>query len=375
MKTSELQKPEMTLFNKVIDVISGIFVPIINVLMAAALLKGVLMLLVNLGVLAETDGAYQIFYAISDGFFYFLPVFLAYTASKKLKADSFTSVLIAAALVYPKITAVFENGAGIDFFGIPITRVTYPSGVIPIILAVGLLHYIELPLEKYLPKTIKGFMKPMIALIIVVPITFILFGPIGALFGNLLAGAYSLLHGFSPVVSGAIFGLIWQPMVVFGLQWGLVPVIIENIRTLGADTILPTLGAAVMGQAGAAMAVSLITKNKKLKILAMSCSITAILGVTEPVLYGITVPLKRPMLAACIAGAVGGAFVGTSHATALAFAFPSFISLVVYLGEGFWTFLLSLFVGFIIGFILTFLFKFKDPENELELEELEEMEK
>jgi len=164
-------------------------------------------------------------------------------------------------------------------------------------------------------------------------------------------------------------------MVVFGLQWGLVPVIIENIRTLGADTILPTLGAAVMGQAGAAMAVSLITKNKKLKILAMSCSITAILGVTEPVLYGITVPLKRPMLAACIAGAVGGAFVGTSHATALAFAFPSFISLVVYLGEGFWTFLLSLFVGFIIGFILTFLFKFKDPENELELEELEEMEK
>ncbi len=360
-----------SIMNRVIDTISGIFIPIINVLMAAALLKGLLMLFVNLGIMDETRGTYQLLFAAADGFFYYLPIFLAYTSATKLKADRFTAVLIAAALLYPDITKVFETGNGLEFLGIPINPVTYQSGVIPIILAVFLLHFVEQPLERYLPNAIKGFMKTLLSLLIVVPITFILFGPVGTIIGDGLAKTYDAIYTFSPVFAGAVFGFIWQPMVVFGLQWGLVPVIISNISHYGIDTILPMLGPAVFGQAGAAMAVSLITKNKRLKTVAFSGSITAILGVTEPVLYGVTVPLKRPMVAACIAGAIGGGVVGTSNARAISFAFPSLVSMVVYFGEGFITFLIACVIGFIIGFALTYLFRFRESEDitqELEVE-------
>lgn len=359
-------KDKNSIANRVIDTISGIFIPIIQVLMAAALLKGFLVLAVNSGLVAETDGAYRILYAIADGFFYFLPMFLAYTASKKLKADSFTSVLIAAALLYPGITEIFEAGTGLDFFGIRVHPVTYQSGVIPIILAVGLLHFIEQPLERYLPSAVKGFLKPMLSVLIVVPVTFIIFGPFGTLIGDGLARAYAMLYGFSPALAGVIFGLIWQPLVVFGVQWGMVPVIISNISNYGVDTILPMLGPAVMGQAGAAMAVSILTKNKKLKTVAFSSSVTAILGITEPVLYGVTIPLKRPMAAACIAGAIGGGIVGAFHAAAVSFAFPSMVTLVVYFGKGFWAFFFALLLGFVLGFLLTFILRFQDPVDTTE---------
>ena len=355
-------KKEASLFDKAIDIISGIFLPVINVLMAAALLKGILLLLVNTGLILETSGAYQIIYAIADGFFYFFPIFLAYTASHKLKADSFTSVLIATTLVYPAITKLFEHGTALDFFGIPVGVVTYPSSVIPIILAVAFQHYVELPLEKYIHSSIKGFLKPMICVVIVTPITFLVFGPLGAMIGNGLSDAYSAIYNFNPVIAGAIFGLIWQPVVVFGLHWGMVPVILEHVSTLGRDSFLPLVAAAVTGQAGAAMAVSIMAKNKKLKTVALSCGITALLGVTEPTLYGITVPLKRPMIAACIGGSIGGAIVGTSNAGAVAYAYPSLVSLVVYFGEGFWTMLISMVVGFVIGMAMTFLLRFNEAD-------------
>ncbi len=354
------------LLNSITDTISGIFLPIINVLMAAALLKGFLMVLSNYGVVSPEAGAYTILFAAADGFFHFLPIFLAYTASHKLKADTVTSILVAAALVYPDVTKMFESGAGITFLGLPVTPVSYPSSVIPILLAIGLLHYVELPLEKYIHSTIKGFLKPMISIMIVVPVTFLVFGPVGAMIGSGLAGAYAAIYNLSPILAGVIFGLIWQPLVVFGLHWGMVPVIIEHVNTLGYDTFLPYCGAGVMGQAGAAMAVSILAKNKKLKAVALSSSITAILGVTEPVLYGISVPLKRPMVAACIAGAIGGAIVGTSGARAMAFAFPSVLTLVVYLGEGFFTFLLSMIAAFFIALLLGLLFRFNEADYHME---------
>ncbi len=361
MNTTTLRQ-KLTIFNKLIDIISGIFLPIINVLMAAALLKGLLILAVNLKWIEKTDGIYMILYAAADGFFYFLPIFLAYSAAKKLKADLYTSVLMAVALVYPSITTMMRGGTTPDFLGIPIRALYYPSSVIPIILGVSLLHYIELPLERYLPNAIKGFLKPMISLVLVVPITFLLFGPIGDFIGDAIGGAYNSIYTTSPVLAGAIFGFIWQPAVIFGFHWGMVPAIIHNINALGSDSFLPLVGPAVMGQAGAAMAVSFLAKDKNLKAVAMSGSVVAMLGVTEPVLYGITVPLKRPMLAACIAGSIGGAIVGTSSARAVAFAFPSMSSLVVYLGKGFGTFFVSMLLAFVISFVLTLLFRINEAD-------------
>ncbi len=358
------EKKKTNLFGKLLEIISGIFIPIISVMMAASLIKGFLLLAVNLGIVDQTNGIYNILYAVSDGFFYYFPVFLAYSAAKKVGADPFTSVLIAAALLYPDITEVFSQGMGLDFLGLPIKPVIYPSSVIPIILAVLFQSYIEKPLEKYLPNAIKGFLKPMLTLLIVSPITFLLFGPVGTFIGQLLTSVYGYLYGLSPLVSGVIFGAIWQPMVVLGLQWGFVPVMIENINQFGMDTILPMLGPGLFGQAGASLAVSIRTKDKKMKSVALSGFITAIFGVTEPVLYAVTVPLKRPMIAACIAGAVGGGIIGTSSARAVAYATPSIVSLVVYFGEGFWHFLLACFLSFVIGFLLTLLFGFEDVKQD-----------
>jgi len=360
MRTTGI-KQKLSNFNKLIDIISGIFLPIINVLMAAALLKGLLILIVNLGWIDKADGTYQILYAAADGFFYFLPIFLAYSAAKKLKADVYTAVLIAAALVYPGITTLMQGG-GTEFLGLPVRALNYPSSVIPTILAVALLHYVEIPLELYLPKSLKGFLKPMLSIIIVIPLTFMVFGPIGAFIGDAIGGAYNIIYHTSPILAGAIFGLIWQPSVVFGFQWGMVPAIIHNINTVGVDSFLPLVGPGVLGQAGAAMAVSFMAKNKNLKAAGMSCSIAAILGVTEPTLFGITVPLKRPMVAACIAGAIGGGIVGTSQARAIAFAFPSMSSLVVYLGPGFWTFFFAMVLAFVISFVLTLIFGINEEE-------------
>lgn len=367
----EKANKKISVMNKVIDTISGIFIPVINVLMAAGILKGILMLAVNTGVLVETGGVYQILHGAADGFFYFLPIYLAYTTAKMLKVDIFTAVMIATALLYPDITSFFAAGNTMDFMGIPIQPVTYESSVIPIILAVLLLYFVEKPMEKYIPATIKGFMKPLLSMIIVVPITFMVFGPMGTMIGDGLAKLYGILHDFSPIFTGVIFGLIWQPLVVFGFQWGMVPVIISNVNQFGMDQILPILGPAVFGQAGAALAVGLMTRNKKRKMVALSASVTAVLGVTEPALYSVTVPLKRPMIAACIAGAIGGGIVGGSGARAISFAFPSLISLVVYLGEGFWTFLIACILAFIISFILTYLLKFEDKAMELEDQEEE----
>lgn len=346
-----------------IDMIAGIFIPIINVLMAAAVLKGILMLLVSLGWLQETSGTYSILYAVADGFFYYLPVFLAYTAANKMKADPFAATLIAVTLLHPNITKLFENDAGMYFFNVPVKSVTYHSSVIPILLAVALLHFIERPLDRYLPTILKSFLKPLISVVIVTPITFLVFGPIGTLFGDMLANAYAILYHFSPIVAGLCMGFIWQPVVVLGLQWGIVPVILNNITLYGSDTILPLLGPAVFGQAGAAAAVSILAKSKKMKSDAISGSITAVLGVTEPVLFGMSLPLKTPMLAGCIAGSIGGGIVGTSNAGAVSFAFPSLITLVVFFGDGFATFLFACIVSFLISFALMFLFKFKEPKQ------------
>jgi PTS system beta-glucosides-specific IIC component len=349
-------------FNKLMDIISGIFIPIINVLMAAAVLKGILMILISTGMLSEADGIYRILYTLADSFFYYLPVFLAYTAAKKIGADHFTAILIALALLHPNIMEAFESGAGLEIFGLPVKQVTYASSVIPILLAIILLHFVEKPLDRYLPGAIKGFLKPLISIIIVTPITFLVFGPVGTIIGDALAHAYALLYNFSPMLAGVCLGFVWQPMVVIGLQWGMVPVIINNLAVYGMDTILPMLGPGVFAQAGAAAAVSIMAKDKKLKSIGISSSITAILGTTEPVLFSISVPYKTPMLAACISGAIGGGIVGHFQSRAVSLAFPSLITMVVYMGEGFTAFLVSCILSFIIAFGLMFVFRFKEKD-------------
>ena len=342
-------------YQKIIEQITGIFLPIIGCLTAASIIKSVLILLVNFGVLSTESGLYTVFYAASDGFFYFLPFFLALTAAKQWKTDPFISLLIPVAMLYPDIIAVLENGQGLNFLGLPIQPAIYHSSVIPVILAVGLLYFAEKPCDKFLPESLKGFLKPLICCLIVLPATFLLFGPMGGWIGNFLTEIFYFLYHWNPTVAGIFMGFFIQPMVFLGAHWSIVPVCINAIAANGFDTILPLLGGAVYGQCGASLALALIAKDKKQKSISFQAAFSCALGVTEPALFGVTVSHPRAMLSACIAGAIGGGIAGFAGAQCNSFAFPSFITCVAYVGPGFAMFLLSMIIAFPIAFLLTML--------------------
>lgn len=349
-------KPESKIkkyYKIAVEQISGIFFPILNCLTAATIIKSVITLLASFGVLSTDSGIYMIFWAVSDGFFYYLPFALAYTASKLWKTDTVIAMLIPIAMLYPQLNELVEGGSELFFFGLKIPSTIYHSSVIPVLLAVGLLHFIEKPCDKFIHESIRGFLKPIICVIIVLPVTFMLFGPLGAWIGNILTNIFFALYNFSSIAAGAFMGLVMQPMVVIGAHWSVVPISINNVATLGYDVIMPLVGGAVYGQSGAALAVGVITRDKKKKTMAFQASLTAALGVTEPALFGVNVPLIRPMIAACLAGAIGGAIVGWAGTHCNAFAFPSFLTSVAYVGPGFVPFLLSMALSFVLGFLFT----------------------
>ena len=345
-------------YQVVVDQITGIFLPIINIITAASILKSIVVLLAAFGVISENGGFYQIFYAATDGFFYFLPFYLAYAAAKQWKADPYIALLIPVAMLYPDITAVLENGGSLNLFGLNVPPTIYHSSVIPVVMAVGLLHFVEKPCDRYIPESIRGFLKPMVCCLVVLPVTFLVFGPMGTWIGDVLTKVFFAVYEWNPIAAGAFMGFVMQPMVVVGAHWSVVPVSISNILLHGYDVIMPLVGGAVYAQAGAALAVGLMYKeNKEKQRVAYQASLTAALGVTEPALFGVNVPLFRPMLAACLSGAIGGAMVGFAGTHCTSFAFPSFLTSVAFVGPGFGIFLFSMAFSFVLGFLFTWVQK------------------
>lgn len=345
-------------YQVVVDQITGIFLPIINIITAASILKSIVVLLATFGVISENGGFYQIFYAATDGFFYFLPFYLAYAAAKQWKADPYIALLIPVAMLYPDITAVLENGGSLNLFGLNVPPTIYHSSVIPVVMAVGLLHFVEKPCDRYIPESIRGFLKPMICCLVVLPVNFLVFGPMGTWIGDVLTKVFFAVYEWNPIAAGAFMGFVMQPMVVVGAHWSVVPVSISNILLHGYDVIMPLVGGAVYAQAGAALAVGLMYKeNKEKQRVAYQASLTAALGVTEPALFGVNVPLLRPMLAACLSGAIGGAMVGFAGTHCTSFAFPSFLTSVAFVGPGFGIFLFSMAFSFVLGFLFTWVQK------------------
>ncbi|MDO5146033.1 MAG: PTS transporter subunit EIIC [Eubacteriales bacterium] len=343
----------------IIDAISGIFLPIVNLLSAAGIMKGVLAILTTTGVLLTESETYLVLNAMGDSLFYFLPVLLAFTAGKKFGANPFTSVVIAGILLYPSLNTVLEAGNTVRFFGLPLKGVTYHSSVIPIILAAGLLALVEKMLNRVLPDIIKGFMVPLLSILIVGTITLLSFGPVGAIIGDGLAAVYKTIYGLSPIIAGLLLGAIIQPMVIFGFHWSFILIGMNNITVSGHDTVLALMGPAVFAQAGAALAVMLKSKDKSFQSICASAALSAMFGITEPAMFGVNLPRKKPMAAVCIGGGIGGALAGLSGAQALSFAFPSLASLPVFFGPGFGLYLVSCLAGFAVAFAVTMVLKFE----------------
>jgi len=354
-------------FGALIDVISSIFAPLLGVMAGAGILKGLLLIADNFGWLPKTDPTYIILFGAADSLFYFLPVLLAVTTARKFGGNIFTAMTIAGALLLPSVTAL--NGAEFDvnFFGIPVVMMSYSSTVIPIILAVIVMSKLEKFFNRVIHESVKNFLTPMISLAVMVPLTLIVFGPFGVYVGNGIADALLAAFSFSPLIAGAILGAGWQLLVIFGVHWGLVPVFINNIAVYGRDGIKPAATASVFAQTGAAFGVMLKTKNKKLKTLAGSATLSALFGITEPAVYGVTLPLKRPFIAGIIGGAVGGAIIGQGGTEAFASGAPGLLTLPIFYGpggQGFPALIIGISASFLISATLAYLLGFKDPVEE-----------
>lgn len=321
----DLEDRNMSLMDKAIDLISGIFTPILGPMAAAGMIKGLTAMCASFGWLSQSSGTYQVLYAIGDGFFYFLPLILAITSAKKFKVDRFTAITIGAAMCYPAMVAMnsskkvlFDifNGTFLHsqvhatFLGIPIISMNYTSTVIPIILAVWFASIIEKWCKKWIPTVVKTFLVPFVTLLIVVPLTFLIIGPIATWIGNALAAMTSAIYGFSPVLAGVLLGGFWQVFVIFGVHWGFVAVMMSNVAAMGYDQILGLSLGASFAQIGVVLAILLQTKDQKLKGIALPAFISGIFGVTEPAIYGVTLPRKKPFILSCIAAGVGGGLIG-----------------------------------------------------------------
>lgn len=323
--------PKGNLFDRFIDIISSIFQPFLGVLCAAGMLKGVTAILGAAGV-ATTSGLYILCNAMGDGMFQYLPFFLALTATRKFKMDQFTGMALAAAMLYPTLTTTVKSST--NLFGLPISL---PSGgyfqtVVPIILAVWFAAYIEKYMKKWMPTDVKMFAVPFFTLLISVPLSILLIGPIANTLSGWLGAAFQAVFDFSPLIFGALLGGLWQVLVMFGLHWGLVPIAMMDFSTKGWSVLLNPSIAVCFAQTGALIAVILKTKEKKVKEISIPALISSVFGVTEPAIYGVTLPMKTPFIMTCVAGAIQGAYCGFTNVTGYAmggmgiFAFPSYIN-------------------------------------------------
>lgn len=358
--TEVKQGPLQTL----LAVISGIFTPILPVITAAGMIKAVLSLLTVFGVVTADDVNYQILNFIGDAGFYFLPIFLGASAARQFKTNPQLGMLMGAILLHPTftlmVTTAKEAGKSLSFFSLPLTLTSYSSTVIPVILAVWFMSYVERFADKVSPKAVKFFLVPMVTTLITAIVTLLVLGPIGAIVGNWLGDFFKWLENFGPWVVPTIVGIFSPFLVMTGTHYGLVSIGINNRMTIGYDTIAqPGMLASNVAQGGAALAIAVKTKDTNKKALASSAGLTAIFGITEPALYGVTLQNKAALIGSMVAGGVGGFFLGILGARNFSGGSPGLLTIAAYIGEDtlkyFYTAIAGLIISVVVSFVVTFI--------------------
>lgn len=306
--TEDGSKEKMNPLNAFVNIVTGVFTPFLGVLGACGIVKGFLALFTAIGVLDGASGTYNILYSLADSAFYYMPIVLGYSAAKKFKLPEMEGLIIGAAMVYPYVL----NGTTYDIsniFGIPVTMPAsgdYTSSVIPVICAVAFAAWFERLYKKYIPDTIKLFAVPLITLMVTICMTFWVIGPVASMLASGLGFVFNAIYSFSPILMGLVVGVLWQILVMFGLHWALIPIAMNNLTTIGSDIILASMFGTTFAQTGAVIGIMLKTKDKKIKSLCPPSIISGIAGVTEPAIYGITLPKKAPFIRTCILAGIAG---------------------------------------------------------------------
>lgn len=358
------------------EVISGIFTPIVPILMAAGMVGAVLTVLDLTGILPSNSPTYYVWNLIKEAGFYFLPMYVAYTASQKLHANTFLSMLLAGVMLHPQLTTFESLGVEqLSFFGIGIRTVSYSTTILPIILGVWLLSKIEKIITKYCPQTIRAFTVPMLSMMIVAPITLIIVGPAAQYVADYLSMFVQMLGNSFGFIAVGIIAALTPIMIATGTHSFAFPVIVTSLAMNGYEALLvPAMLAENLAMAGAAFAVGMLSKDKDVKAEANAACLSACLGISEPAMYGINLPRKTPFYATIAASGIGGVVAGLFNVKFYAIASASFVGLPATIGEGTmmncaWA-VVTIAVSFISAFIITRLLGVKDVEaQETKIEE------
>lgn len=388
----EPEKDDRKLVDKAIDFISGVFQPFLMPLAATGMIKGIVAILGTMGLNAGNSGLYLLLQAAGDAFFQYLPVMVAVTTARKLKMNVFTALAIAVAFLHPALSASMQNDVlytlfeGTPFasdiystvFGLPLILPSngYFSAIIPIILAVWLGARLEKWFKKRIPSTVNSFLTPFFTIMIAVPIALMVVGPIATWAASLIGVFFTWLQGVSPLVFGALLAASWQLLVIFGLHWGIIPISYLLLAETGLNPLGPLMQISTFGVLGVLIAMLVKGKEKKLKDIAIPGTISTLFGVTEPVIYGIMIPLRKPFVYAIIANIFAGAYAGATATTAYRtgglgiFSLMNMIDNEGNLGANFWNVVISYAIAVAIGFILQMVFPVNRLAEELPNETL-----
>ncbi|MEK4108891.1 PTS system beta-glucosides-specific IIC component [Paenibacillus sp. DS2363] len=353
--------------NVVLETIAGIFTPVLPALVGCGMIKCLATVITAMGYL-EGSGFLTIINMIGDCIFYFMPFFLAVSAANRFKTNPYLAVALAAGLMHPTIlnaaAQIAETGVNsIDFLGMPILLMKYSSSVIPIILAVWIMSYVYPIVNRVIPKFLQVLLTPMIVLFIMIPVELIVLGPVGSYIGDWLTNGINSLFSTAGVLAGAILGFFKPIMVMFGMHYAIMPIQVQQVATLGATVLLPTALAANLAQAGAAFGVFVLTKSKTMKSAAASSGFTALFGITEPAIYGVTLKYKRPFFAGCLAGGLVGGFYSLVHTTANAISLPGVLAIGTYSSDRYMYVVIGCVAAVVLGFVFTLLAGIKEDTD------------
>lgn len=368
----EAKEEKGSVVNRIISVISTTFTPVIPALIGGGMIKAVLSILVLFNLVNEASSTYEIINFISDAPFYFMPVLLAYGASQKFKTSPIMAMTMACALLHPTWSSLVSAGEPLTFFGAPVVLVDYASSVIPIIFSVWIMSYVEKFAEKYSPSIIKFFLKPLLVMFISVPIALIIVGPLGNLLNDLVQSGANYLNAHVSWLIPMLMGAFQPFLTLTGTAWAMTPIATSQISTLGYEIVNgPGMLASNIAQGGATLAVALKAKDENLKSLASSSGFTAVMGITEPCLYGVLLKLKRPFVASMIGGAAGGIYAGITGLVRYAFVSPGLTAIPAFIGKNPMNVvhaIVTIIISFIVGFVASWILGFKEDESQEDVE-------
>lgn len=353
---SEMAKQE-NIVNRILNGIAKIFIPVFPAIAAGGLLKGILIALLFSGKVDPTSGTFTMLMMFSDAAFYFLPVFLAFSCAKVFGCKPMMAAVLAGVMLHPTYTGLTE---ATSFLGMTIPVVDYSSTVFPIIIGVFILSVIEKGCKKIMPKAISGLVTPLVCLLITAPVMLIAVGPVINTLSNTVGNWVIALYNATGAFGGAVFGAVYPFLVFTGLHHAVVPVELQSLATLGYDPLLAMCAAANAAVGGAAIMVGIDSKNKEFKALSLSSAVSALIGTTEPALYGVLGILKRPFIGACVGGAVGSAIMAAFKVYGAGLGPVPGAGFAMFLGDKFGIYLLGVVVSVVVSAAVTHFVKFQD---------------